>query len=409
MVSVTVHRARWVVPVEGPVLENGAVATADGRIAAVDKAREICREFPRATVKDHGHGVLLPALVNAHCHLEFSALRGRIQPQADLVAWLQAAMAEFAGLSSEEIVQGVKEGLAELWKFGIALVAETSNTGLSLPLLAQDRVEYHYFYECLGFHLLEPGPLEDGFDIFGAEAARSLSNFSAAAHAPYSVSETLFRRVNHWNRRHGRPNGVHLAESLEEVRFLREGTGEFQELLVRLGRWRPDYRPPGLSPVAYLDRLDFLGPQTLAAHGVWLDDKDREILARRKTWVVLCPRSNRHTGAGFPSLPELRRAGVRLALGTDSLAGNEDFNLFREMLLLHEHYPEVPIPELLALATLNGARALGRERDYGSLAPGKKAALLVIPCTGRAGFWESLLTHGARGEIFWAAAPGKEA
>jgi aminodeoxyfutalosine deaminase len=408
VVCVTVHRAKWVVPAEAPVLEDGAVAVAEGRIAAVGPAAQVCREFPHEIV-DHGEGALLPALVNAHCHLEFSALRGKIPPQPGLGAWLGAAMAGFAGLSQEDILQGVKRGLAELWRCGTVLVAEVSNSGLSLPLLDASPLEFHYFFECLGLHLRQAGALENDFAVFDAEPACSLANFSAAAHAPYSVSEALFASVKQWNRSHGRPTSVHLAESLEEIQFLREGRGFFQELLQRLGRWRPDYQPPGCTPAAYLDRLGFLGPDTLAAHGVWLNEPDLELLARRRAWVVLCPRSNRHTGAGFPNLPALRRAGVRLALGTDSLAGNENFNLFQEMLLLHEGYPETPLSELLDLGSINGARALGRDQDFGSLAPGKKAALLFIPVQGEGDFWEVLFRAGAGGDITWAAAPRKEA
>lgn len=409
MVSVTVHRARWIVPVTGPVVEDGAVAVDRGRIMAVGPAVEVCREFSPGAVIDHGDGALLPGLVNAHCHLEFSALRGRIPPQPDLGSWLEAAMAGFAGLCQEEIVQGIKVGLAELRKCGVVLVAETSNTGLSLPLLAQSPLDFHYFYECLGFDIVQPGPLEDDFDTFGSSLARRLPNFSAAAHAPYSVSDILFTRVNQWNRRYGRPNAVHLAESIEEVRFLQGGDGYFRGLLHKLNRWRQDYQPPACTPAAYLDRLDFLGNGTLAAHGIWLNRCDLEILARRRTWVVLCPRSNRHTGAGFPNLAELRGAGVRLALGTDSLASNKDFNLFQEILLLKEHSPDVPFHELLALAADNGARALGRENDFGSLAPGKKAALLFIPFQAAGNFWEALVHAGAGGSISWALTPGKEA
>jgi cytosine/adenosine deaminase-related metal-dependent hydrolase len=212
-----------------------------------------------------------------------------------------------------------------------------------------------------------------------------------------------------WNRRYQRPGAVHLAESPEELQFLQEGGGVFQEILKKRGRWRWDYQPPCCSPVAYLDRLGFLDSQTLAAHCLWLDEADRETLARRRTWVVLCPRSNLHTGAGFPNLPELRRAGIRLALGTDSLAGNEDLNLFGEMLCLHRHFPEVPVGDLLAMGTLNGAQALGREPDFGSLTPGKKATLMFVPVERGPDLWERVLEAGAAGRSAWIASPGMEA
>jgi len=407
MVPLAVHRAKWVVPVSAPVVEDGAVAVAGGRIVAVGKAADLCRRFPGPVI-DHGEGAILPALVNAHVHLEFSALHGRIPPTDNLGAWLEAALAGYAELTPEEISQGIALGLAELRRAGTILAAEVSNTGQSLPALADSGLEFHYFYECLGFHLWQQRPLEEDFPIFGTAPPLSGANFSAAAHAPYSTSAALFRRVQNWNARYRRPSAVHLAESQEEGRFLRDGNGFFRELLIKRGRWPDHYRPPGCSPTAYLDRLGYLGPDTLAAHGIWLDPEDLSSLARRQTWVVLCPRSNRFTGAGFPDLPALHRAGVRLALGTDSLAGNADFNLFKELLCLKERYPHFPIPQLLALATSNGAQALNRTEDLGSLTPGKWAALLFVPVKAPNDFWPALLQAGADGHITWISPPGEE-
>ncbi len=398
-----IHCARWVVPVDGPLLKDGAVVIHQGTILAVGEARKICRQY-FGTMIDHGQGAILPALVNAHTHLEFSALHGRIRPTASLGEWLLAAMAGMAGLTTEQIRQGVRQGIEELKRYGTGLVAEVSNTGLSWSALVYSGLEFHYFFECLGFDQLNTGPLEEDFP-FMAEAACDRNNLSAAAHAPYSVSAALFDRILDWNRRNGRPSGVHLAESQEEVKFLQHGEGFFRQLLESLGRWRHDFRPPGLSPVAYLDDLGYLKKRTVAAHGVWLTPEDRELLAARDVWLVLCPRSNRHTGTGFPDLPALWQAGVKLALGTDSLAGNADLNLFGEIMALLKAYPHFPPSELLTMATLNGAEALGRGSELGSITQGKKAALLFIPLRSGSNFWPDLLTAGAAGRMRWLTGP----
>lgn len=408
MVPVILHRARWVAPISRPAIADGAVAVADGRILAVGLAQELVKEFP-GELLDHGEGVILPGLVNAHVHLEFTALHARIPRQENLGAWLEAAMSRFANLSSVEIREGVKQGIDELWRFGTALAAEVSNTGQSFALLAQSPLAFHYFYECLGFHLAADRPLEVDFPLFGEAWVLEEPHFSAAAHAPYSVSASLFGRVQGWNRERGRLSAVHLAESREEVEFINRGEGFFKDFLKKLGRWRPDFQPPGCSPVQYLEGLGFLKPDLLAAHGVWVEDRDLDLLARRGVRVVLCPRSNIYTGAGFPDLPRLAGAYVNLALGTDSLASNEDLNLFGEMLALHERYPDFPLQRLLFLATLGGARALRREPDFGSLEAGKRAALLFVPVSSQGDFWEPLLHAGAQGEMRWLSAAAHEA
>ncbi len=404
-----IHQAKWVVPVDGPVLVDGAVVVAGDRIVAVGPAAELLPAHQKGAVLhyDHGQGAIIPALVNAHVHLEFTALRHAIAPQASLPAWLQAAIDGFSTLSPGEIDQGVRDGIAEMRRFGTILAAEVSNTGRSLPFLAGSDLGFHYFYECLGFNLLSNGRLAADFP-FLAQAALESRPVSAAAHAPYSVSAPLFRRIKVWNREQGRPTSVHLAESREELQFMENGNGSFQQLLQQRGRWYEGYTPPGCSPAVYLDRLGFWDEQTLAVHGVWLDAPDRELLARQGVWLALCPRSNLHTGAGFPDLIALQQAGLKLALGTDSLASTSDLNLFQEIKSLQERFPEVQLSDLLAMATINGAAALKRSHDLGSLTPGKKAVLLFLPIPAGAPLWPGLIASGVQGRIFWLTSKGKE-
>jgi cytosine/adenosine deaminase-related metal-dependent hydrolase len=394
------HVSRWVLPVSGPPLDDGAVLVAGGRIQAVGPASEVLRGFA-GPVRDHGSGAILPGLVNCHTHLEFSALAGKVPPQERWEDWLQLTLAAAATLSPEERETGILRGLADLHSCGTALVGDISNTGESLPHLAASSLEYQLFFECLGFDLLDLSHLEEAFPFFATPQVDDNPHISAATHAPYSVSPALFRAVRDWNRARKRPQSVHLDESPAERDFLARGDGFFKNLLQARGRWVPDFSPPGMSPAAYLNSLDFWGPDTLAVHAVQLQPPDCALLARTGAWVILCPRANAYTGAGAPPVPELLDAGVPLALSTDSLAGNHDLNLFGEMLWLLAKYPRYPGDLWLRLGTLQGARALQRDDDLGSLEPGKKAALGFLPLTGGNDFWEELYTKGAAGEWQW--------
>ena len=396
----TAHVANWVLPITSPPIREGAVVVENGRIVLVGPAQEVLKGFS-GRVCDHGHGAILPGVVNCHAHLEFSALAGQVPPQERWEDWLEATLAESARLSPEEVDAGIAQGIKALRQSGAALVAEVTNTGASWPYLEQAALQYHLFYECLGFDLLEQKDLTEWFPFFSQPRVAAAAQVSAAAHAPYSVSVPLFRAIREWNAARGRPQTVHLGESRAEVEFLARGNGFFEGLLRRRGRWVADFSPPRLSPGAYLERLGFLGRSTLTVHGVWLEAGDLEALRRSGTWMVLCPRANRYTGAGTPPVAALIEAGILLALGTDSLAGNWDLNLFGEMLWLYRNFPAYPGDQWLRLGTINGALALGRDGDLGSLEAGKAGALGFIPLMGAADFWDELYTAGARGGFCW--------
>ena len=304
-------------------------------------------------------------------------------------------------LSPAEVEAGIGCGVDALRQSGAILVGEVTNTGASWPFLTTGPLAYHLFYECLGFDLVSTFDLPEVFPWFGQPEVAGTAWVSAAAHAPYSVSASLFRAVAAWNATRSGLQTVHLAESLAEMDFLAKGDGFFEGLLKRRGRWVPDFQPPGAGAAAYLEGLGFLGPRTLAVHGTQLRAADCGRLAGTGTWLVLCPRANRYTGAGIPPVPELLQAGVNLALGTDSLAGNWDLNLFGEMFWLYQNFPAWPGALWLRQGTLNGARALGRDREFGSLEPGKQATLGFIPLRGGRDFWGELFAAGAAGKFRW--------
>jgi len=394
------HVSSWVLPITGPPIREGAVIVDQGRIARVGPGAEVLRGFT-GPVEDHGNGAILPGLVNCHVHLEFSALAGTVPPQIRWEDWLDDALAGYGGLSAEEVEAGVVRGIEAVHASGAALAGEVTNTGISLPHLENSPLAYHLFYECLGFDLLEPVDLEEIFPFLGQAAAEASSPVSAGAHAPYSVSAPLFRAIGAWNQARRRPQTVHLAESRGEEEFLATGDGFFRDLLLRRGRRVGDFQPPNLAPAAYLDSLGFLHDATLAVHGVWLSLEELDRLRRTGAWLVLCPRANRYTGAGTPHVQQMLESRVNLALGTDSLAGNWDLNLFGEMLWLYRHYPAAPGELWLRLGTINGARALERSDEFGSLEPGKRAALGFVLLSGDGDFWGELFAAGAEGRFRW--------
>jgi cytosine/adenosine deaminase-related metal-dependent hydrolase len=197
---------------------------------------------------------------------------------------------------------------------------------------------------------------------------------------------------------------VHLGESAEEVELLAKGTGPWRGMLEMIGAWRDDWAIPGCDPVAYLDRHGLLDERTLLAHGVQCDDRALARVAEIGATIVTCPRSNQWVGAGYPPIERFYQAGVKVAVGTDSLASVDDLNVFSELKAMRWLAPGVPAAKILESATLTGARALGLDAEYGSLTAGKRAAMIAVGLPEDAGNVEEYLLSGiAPAQIAWVA------
>ena len=370
-------RAGSVHPVTAPPIEDGAVLVDDrGIIAAVGPQPHIptppgVRElaFPEAS--------LVPGLVNTHTHLELTHLAGR-NAEREFAGWIRALRALKDATTPDEFSRSAERGVRDAWAAGVTCVADTGSTGAPLEALARLGARGIYYQEVFG---PDPGQarasmveLERALDRLGALTSTRL-RLGVSPHAPYTVSDRLYRAVDDLARGAGLPVAVHLAESRAETQLVREGAGPFADALRARGI--PVARV-ARSPVEYLLQLGVLERATewLCIHCVQVDERDVAMLRDSGAAVAHCPRSNRAHGHGAAPLGAFRRAGLRVGLGTDSVMSVGDSSLWAEAAAAG-----LEGADALRMLTLEGARALGFEREIGSLEVGKEADLAVFPST----------------------------
>jgi aminodeoxyfutalosine deaminase len=378
MSEVEILTAGWVLPVSRPPIRDGALAVRDERIVWV--GRRGAAGQPGGRERALGAGVLIPGLVNAHTHLELSACAGRLDGAQGFADWVRALVALRPVLEREALRDGVRAALASLETYGTVAVGDVTNRLEDLDLLAAAPLDAVVLHEVIGWASCAAGEIAAQARARVAQARATWGGarlrVRLAAHAPHSVSPELLAALAD----DGGLASIHLAESEAETRFLLDGGGEWAAFLTQRDLGGVAFVAPGLSPVAYLERLGVLRSGLVAVHCVQVDETDARLLADRGIAVVLCPRSNRRLVGRLAPLPLLLRAGLLPALGTDSLASVETLDLREEMRLLDEVFPEVGRDLLLRMATWAGAAALGLE-DLGALAPGYRAALAYAPAS----------------------------
>src|SRR5436190_2761445 len=370
-------RARSVHPVTAPPIQDGAVLVdADGRIVAVGPNSQVpappgerALEFPDA--------VLVPGLVNCHTHLELTHLAGK-NAEREFAPWIRAIRALKDGTTPEEFSRSAEQGVRDCWAAGVTCVADTGSTGAPLRAMAQLGARGIYYQEVFG-----PDPAKCAASLAELTAAverlRPLASdhvrLGISPHAPYTVSEPLYRATAELARRERLPVALHLAESREETALVHDGAGPFADALRARGI---SVTTPGCAPVQYLLRLGVLQRATgwLCIHCVQVDEPDIRILHDSGGAVAVCPRSNRAHGHGAAPLALFRDAGLTVGFGTDSVVSTGDVDLWSEATAAG-----LEGEEALRVLTLDGARALGLESTIGSLEVGKEADLAVFPST----------------------------
>ncbi len=373
--------ARWVLPIAAPPIADGAVAVDGDRIAYVGPRDGA----PPSTVVELGDAVLLPGLVNTHTHLELTAMRGFLE-ELGFRPWIvRLTRARQAVLPEPLLLASARLGIAEGLLAGVTTFADTCESGSVLQALREMGARGIMYLEVFG---PDPARCGDAIDTLRRrlDTLRGQANarvrLGISPHAPYTVSDALFAACARLSLDEGWPMAVHLAEGEAEDRLVRDGSGEFAEALRARGI---AVAPRADSPVALLQRLGVLEARPLLIHCVRTTAPDVRHIARHDCAVAHCPASNAKLGHGIAPLMPWLDAGVRVGLGTDSMASNNRMDLLDEarvaMLMqrgVSRRFDVLSASRVLELATRGGAEALGIAHEVGTLEAGKQADLAAF-------------------------------
>ncbi len=383
----TIFEADWVCPVSSPPVRNGRLAVENGRICPLlseENRREKTggNSYDRVTFPGCA---IIPGFVNGHSHLELTILRGFLD-DLPFTEWIpHLTRLKYEQLSRNDMLISANLGCIEMLRAGVTCLGEVMDLGTAWEAMRSFGLQGIVYQEVFGpseSHADESlAALKRKIDAYWREQTPSF-RAGVSPHAPYTVSQKLFRAVNDYSRAEGLPLTVHIGESKDEGAFVRHGTGLFADRLRARGI---TVSGAGCSPVAYLDRCGLLRPEVLLIHAIDLEDQDLTLLRDKGAGVVHCPKSNAKLAHPTARVAEMKAAGVRLSLGTDSMASNNAVDMFEEMRAaifqqrsFTGRFDALDAPTAFRMATLGGAECLGLSSELGSLDPGKRADFAVV-------------------------------
>jgi cytosine/adenosine deaminase-related metal-dependent hydrolase len=406
-------RARVVVTMDGPPIENGAVAMWQDRVIDVGPFADVAKRN-RGEISDFGDQAVLPGLINPHCHLDYTCLRRKIPPQKTFVDWIRAINAEKTNLSASDYVASINDGFAEAKRFGTTAIANLEAFPELIPQV-EPSIRTWWFAELIDVR--EPERAREIVDR-AVVSLKSAENWGLAPHAPYTASAKLYRYTVRVAQREDVLLSTHLAESQEEMSMFRDGAGALREFVKEVGRDVSDCG--GTTPLARF--LEIVKDPSVSLHSTRADNKwiavhlnelsrhDFDLLERSKNrlHIVHCPRSHAYFGHSPFMFQELREFGFNICLGTDSLASNVDLSLFAEMRTFQRSWPGVSPEDILSMITVNAAAALGKPDLLGRIRQNSFADLVAIPFSGsRKSLFDELIAH--EGAVSLSVIAGKAA
>ncbi len=321
-------------------------------------------------------GYLVPGFVNAHCHLELSHLKNKIEEHTGLVDFV-IGVQEFRDVDIEEIVLAMRNAENEMIADGIVAVGDISNSSNSFNIKAEKNIYYHTFLEGLSFTPSRAQVVLENMLALKSEAQKLNLPASISPHAPYSVSRELFKLMSDLKEQ---IYTLHHLESLEEIMFLKEKTGAFLHLYDFFNINIESFTPEEKSATLYwLNQFDV--SKIILVHNTFLSDDSYDIIQHKlkDTFWCLCPNANLYIENRLPNIPSLIQKGAKICIGTDSLASNHQLSIRSEINTIKKHFPEIDTGYLLQCASIHGAEALGIEKEFGQFFIGRKNPIVRMP------------------------------
>ncbi len=393
-------------------VENAFVLVQGGRILQVGQRKDLAF-LPSVRTLDLGDTVLLPGLINAHCHLDFTRFKEKVPYRNSFREWLRTMGMKTSLTPRSEFKRSALEGIQQSLAYGTTTLCDVATSGESLQPLFQSGLRALGFLEVLDLGQASPAAywkqtLEKWKALSTEGDPQGLVRAGFSPHTPFTVSKEIFGLLGKFLSVHrGILTTLHLGESREEWNFFRKGKGPLADRIKVLN---PDWNlPRSTTPVQYLNQCGWLPKIDLAVHLNHADERDLTLLAKNRITVVHCPGS--HAFFKHDPFPyrRLQRHRIPVCLGTDSLASNSSLSLFREMRLFQKKHPEVSALEILSMATTKPARALGLGHQLGRIKPGFLADLIGIPAPrrslGKTRLEEWVLRH--RGAVSFSMVQGE--
>jgi aminodeoxyfutalosine deaminase len=378
-----IYRARSLITMDGAPIDDGAVAIDGARIADAGRFDEV-RARNGNEVVDLGEVALLPGLINAHCHLDYTLLRGTIAPQRSFADWIRQINGMRCDLSEDDFLDSISLGFAEAHSWGTTTIANIESMPQLLVRMPSPPLRTWWLLELIDVQSRTAAEeLVAEVVSFSTKKRDWRGGFGLSPHAPYTVSPELSQMAAEVAARNKMLLTMHLAESAEEMEMFRDGRGPLFDLLQSLGRPMEDCGM-GRTPLTVMLDRQTIDERWIVVHLNEVAEEDFARLERGPRFhIAHCPRSGRYFEHPPFAMRRLKELGFNICLGTDSLASNSSLSLFAEMRAVRDAHPWLSSREILEMATVNGARALDQGDTLGKIRAGSYADLIAVPVNGK--------------------------